>query len=462
MKKLILLFSMLYSLAVQAQTDLTLHEIYPTEYARTGDVQKIYARVGNTGTNVIQVSNITMYWQVQGGSVQSGTVTGTYPVIIVGNQQVEIGGANVAFQVPSFSGQYDLKVWVKVAGDNFPANDTLVRTFKAIDNLPVKNVLLEVYKHQGCGPCYPADTMVKSQIDPISHYNNVNIYTGSGDVLYCAEGDAMENILGTSTHPTVTFDHFNFPVEGMVHSFYTLNGQKYLDHLGRREEYLEPVEVKFNTLVLDKVARTITTEISAKFYDDVNKELRFNLYVLEDSVMAYQSSAPNPNNYYHSKVMRTALGGAWGLANSIPNPALTGQTYTHQFTYTVPANYDMQKLRLIALVGEYGAGKYQRKTYNSAKVILKDYWDTPLSVASQNREAGIRVYPNPASDYLNIKFEDHIRPSYLSIQDVSGRVIQKINHKMKMIDINSLTPATYFITIVDEEGRRYVQTFSKE
>lgn len=459
MKKIVLLFIVFSGFIAQAQTDLTLHEIYPLEYARTGDIQKIYARVGNTGTNTISVSDITMYWQVQGGTIQSSAVTGTYPVVIVNNQNVEIGGATVAYQVPSFSGQYEVKVWVKTIGDNFAFNDTLKRTVKVIDNLPTKNVLLEVYKHQTCGPCYPADTMVKGNVDPLSNYNNINIYTGSGDVLFCAEGKTMQDVLGTGTHPTATFDHFNFPVEGMVHGFYTLNGIKYLDHLNRREEYLEPVEVKFNTLVIDKIARTITTEINAKFFDDISKDLRFNLYVLEDSVLEYQASAPNPNNYYHSKVMRTALGGAWGVANSIPNPALTGQNYTYTFNYTVPANYDMEKLRLIALVGENGSGQYQRKTYNSAKVILKDYWNTPLTTSGYVKSDPM-IYPNPAEDFLNIKLNQHVKIHSCQIVDFAGQVITEETN-MTRLDISQLAEGAYLLRIMDSKGQVHTKPFVK-
>ncbi len=461
MKKLILLFIALYSFSAQAQTDLALIDLYPVDYASTGTTKQFYPYCHNMGTSNVNYSDMTIHWQINGGTVQTATPQNTTPSFLINGLKKELINPGMAFQAPSTAGSYVLKVWITIVGTDInPANDTISKTVKVIDNLPQKNVVLETFKHQACGPCYPGDTMIKNQIDIYPHYHSVNVYTGSTDVIYSADGDALENGLGPYAHPTVVFDHFRFPGEtGFGQSFYTLNGQKYLENLFKRDEFLEPVEVTFSKLDIDKTNKTLTVELSAKFYDDLSDDFRFNLYVLEDSIVGYQASAPNPNTYVHTRVMREMLGGTWGQVSSIPSFVTKGQIVTYTYNYTVPSNFDMRMLRLVGMVQKYNSSLYDRRILNSAKVLVRDYWDTPLSVGQHDKSNDIKIYPNPTSDYLNIELSAKIQLGKVVIRDLSGRIVlESIQSK---VAIHSLTPSTYLVTIETQSGERYTEIIRK-
>ncbi len=66
--------------------------------------------------------------------------------------------------------------------------------------------------------------------------------------------------------------------------------------------------------------------------------------------------------------------------------------------------------------------------------------------------SGVGVYPNPAGDYLNFKFEKPVHGTVaLNIYDVSGRMVKTEiygnNEKAIHLDISSLTKGMYFYTI---------------
>ena len=462
MKKILYFLSFFCSFISKAQTDLALIDLYPVDYASSGTVKKFYPYCHNMGTNNVNYSAMTIHWQINGGAVQTAIPQNTTPSFLINGLKKELNNPAMAFQVPNTPGTYPLKVWITIAGTDInPNNDTITRMVKVIDNLPQKNVVLETFKHQACGPCYPADTMIKNQIDIFQHYHSVGIYTYSGDAIFSADGEALENQLGPYAHPTVVFDHFRFPGEtGFGQSFGTYSGTLLLDNLFRRDEFLEPVEVSFSKLGIDKVARTLSVELSAKFYDALSNDLRFNLYILEDSIIGYQASAPNPSNYIHTRVLRTILGGTWGQASSIPSSVSAGQTATYTFNFTVPANFDMRMLRLVGMVQKYNTSLYDRRILNSNKLLVRDYWTTPLGTNNISKDVEINIYPNPTSQYLNIDLSDkNIQFHSLKVMSLDGKTVLETSYTAQL-NIEKLASGSYYLILANDKAS-YTKMFTK-
>jgi len=73
----------------------------------------------------------------------------------------------------------------------------------------------------------------------------------------------------------------------------------------------------------------------------------------------------------------------------------------------------------------------------------------------------ISVYPNPATDFVNIKtdnveFEDYT----ISVTDIEGSVLynNKMNGNYHKVDLASLAGATFLLTIISLEGK-VIQTY---
>jgi hypothetical protein len=70
-----------------------------------------------------------------------------------------------------------------------------------------------------------------------------------------------------------------------------------------------------------------------------------------------------------------------------------------------------------------------------------------------NISENIRLYPNPASAYTVIEFNDNASTHQVQVIDITGRVIRIIdNHKYNTlrIDREELTSGVYFINVKNE------------
>ncbi|MCI5055517.1 MAG: T9SS type A sorting domain-containing protein [Flavobacteriales bacterium] len=79
--------------------------------------------------------------------------------------------------------------------------------------------------------------------------------------------------------------------------------------------------------------------------------------------------------------------------------------------------------------------------------------DTTISIATDINEVrgeDVSLYPNPASDILNLKSNETIKS--FSISDVTGRfvLVDQINAKSGMIDVKFLNPGVYHISVTSE------------
>ena len=76
-------------------------------------------------------------------------------------------------------------------------------------------------------------------------------------------------------------------------------------------------------------------------------------------------------------------------------------------------------------------------------------------------ENGI-IYPNPASDYINIKL-DGISADKLEICDISGKIIlsQTITKDYQQIQIRDLKRGMYFLKIYDKNQNIKILKFVK-
>lgn len=427
-----------------AQADWTIGEVLPLDYQIPGktDFDIFIENVGAPG-----ISSFEIFWSLNNGAVNS--VTKAQPDIkwnSFGGLVSDPGFTVMLTQAPDQT----LKVWIK----SFPfpdpnsGNDTLVKNIKVSSTLPKKNVLLEVYKHQTCGPCYRAAnyTDTTASVNPL--YAVANIYTVPNELLYIPDGKTINDFYGFA-HPMPVFDRYKFPAYGDIGTGYSSgpNGY-YLREYGSREQYFEPVEVFLDKVNFEEATRTLMVTVGAEFYDNLDGDYRFNLYLTEDSIKGYQASAPDPNNYYHKRVVRAMLGGAWGKQGSLPASIKTGDKKYHTFTYQIPQDYKTEKMHLIGIVQTYNSGGEKRKILNTTHHTFEEA--LVLSASDIHIEnSGFKLYPNPAKNYIAISSGKAVKYTVL-ITDVTGKVCRRSSCKGNTkIDIQPLAAGNYFVYIDD-------------
>jgi hypothetical protein len=288
------------------------------------------------------------------------------------------------------------------------------------------------------------DTLISKNPD----YAIVNIYTVKTDAGYTQEGDEVDQEYSLA-HPGPLFDRFRFPFRtGIVESFYSGMQGFGLSGYKEREHFFEPVQVYIKSASFNETKRQLKVIVGAKFFDNLSGDYRFNLYVTEDEIKAYQAEAPDPNNYYHKRVLRAMVGGAWGKQGSLPATLSKDDYKEYEFNYTIPAGYNTNKMRLIGMVQEYSSDKYKRRIANSHERTLKQAVGINGSHAVSN--TAMQIYPNPASGNVTIAFGNNTQQYAIAIVDMSGRVVYSGKASGKAaIDITKLTAGQYLVRADD-------------
>ncbi len=427
----------------QAQADLMVADVFPLEYQVPGthNFSVVIQDLGPQG-----MGSFTIFWQQDGGAVQNITVpAGGAPSGLVND-------ASFTVSFPA-AGTYTLKVWVQsvIPTDPNPLNDTMTKTIKVLSTMPKKNVLLEVFKHLTCCPCYDAAYYEDTVISLNSTYAVANIYSVSTDSIYLAEGDTV-NTTYYGAHPEPLIDRFKFAnLPDIMSSFYSNGTGGYaLEDYGLREQYYEPVKVSFKSVNYNATTRELRVKIDAQFYDDLNGDFRFNMYVTEDSVKAYQGCAPDPNNYYHMHVLRVMAGGPWGLQGSLPTIIHNNDVGEYEFVYIIPPAYKTKDMRIIGFVQNYDADSSKRRILNSEQISFNDALalsSTELSNATHK----INIYPNPTKNDLMIDFGNNgAKEHKISLLDMNGKSLTSFKKAGNAeINISGLANGSYIIKIDD-------------
>lgn len=105
---------------------------------------------------------------------------------------------------------------------------------------------------------------------------------------------------------------------------------------------------------------------------------------------------------------------------------------------------------------EFAIGDIATETLSTGELILTQGFIQPDFAIPSNINYNIsdlefRVYPNPASQFINIAF-NNIKPSNkytIQISDLNGRLVKQIktDKLIHKIDISELQPGTYIIRV---------------
>jgi hypothetical protein len=95
-----------------------------------------------------------------------------------------------------------------------------------------------------------------------------------------------------------------------------------------------------------------------------------------------------------------------------------------------------------------------REVTISADKVLDSYCFATCSICfptsvSDVKNVSIKIYPNPANEFIQIEASNAIETSIIKIQDLQGRLVlsQYINHTNSKINISSLNPGIYVLKI---------------
>jgi len=130
-------------------------------------------------------------------------------------------------------------------------------------------------------------------------------------------------------------------------------------------------------------------------------------------------------NIEYNHTLRAALTGFNGAFGLFPADIAAGETYTAEYTYTVPADHDMEEQNVVVVMYDMNNGgiAYNANTLRKVPLLVS-------GVADLLDENVVRVFPNPVTDGLtNIKLSlEEAQPVSVQILNSVGATIAAQNY----------------------------------
>ncbi len=227
----------------------------------------------------------------------------------------------------------------------------------------IKNVLLEQHTGAWCGWC-PDGTVRVDEILELYGDQVTGVKIHNGDAMEIPEQRTIGNALGLTGFPTASIDRKSFG--GSVF----LNRGVWKGSCEFQMQQRAKAEVDcFYTL--NRSTRTVKIRILANIAESMDVPLKFNAYIVENDVTGagngydqanYLSGRPGYEDspyytqpskivgYHHMSVVRRMLGGAWGVAGTLPSSVSAGESYEYEFEAYIDARWNMDNLYFVGVL----------------------------------------------------------------------------------------------------------------
>lgn len=452
-----LLFADNFVVRQPQQNDAVLSSASINRYSLTNTNNTLSMNVANNGSNPI--TSLTVSWN--DGAAHSETI----------NVNIPVGGSsNVNHPTPvNYSAAFtrDIEVEItQVNGTNDPApednsGNAIITT---LSQSPTKRVVIEEGTGTWCQWC-PRGAVAMEYMYNTYPDRFIGIAVHNGDPMTVSEYDNGANFGG---YPSANIDRSI--LDGDV------SQADFQNYYNQRKDLLTPASISVNGV---RSGNDLEIELNTLFFSQFSSaNYRLGVIIIEDGVKgtssgynqanAYAGGGYGPMGGYESlpstvpaaqmvydHVGRALLGGYNGQAGSVPTEIYDGMPVSYTFNYTVPAAYNIDNMYAVGVIIDNTTGEI----INANKSPLKT-----LSLGSVE-SVEMNVFPNPATDKINVSFEAKGGDYMIEITDLQGRVVVSEQHTnlsgSQSVELNtsSLKSGNYLVSIA-KEGASYTKMIS--
>ena len=265
---------------------------------------------------------------------------------------------------------------------------------------------------------------VEYQFDDLDGNKVISKFDASGNLLYL---DAIDTRIGyPDTYNSLMVDIIDvdlFNIAGITRNDNFLKYSLVTPYIGR--SYI----ATFGTL-------------SKKYLTPENNYLELNAANIPNN------AAPTPNEF------------SFDLINNVNWTATSDQSWLNLSSVSLTSKYPQQtitgngdaKITLFADQNTTGATRSSNVIISGENVPSKTIIVTQSTTLGTNNNALsiITLYPNPTSDFLNIKSSQKI--SKIEIYDMSGKLVRSEKLKDEKVNVQSLLNGNYLLKIQTENG----------
>lgn len=416
--------------------------------------------VSNNGLETIGSFNLN--YQVDNGEVSTTEFSGLNPELInsVNMEAIHSDGWN-----PTLAGTYNVKIWVDHPNgeeDQFTANDTIIINVSVVgEQLHNRIAIIEEATGTWCQYCPSGQLEVAYTLETLNQEETrvLAIALHGGDQFETNGGDEVLTAFGGGAYPAGWVDRYQFFGEPSV----GLPGGTWTERTSERLAADSPMDVDLEVLY-HPYSSSIAVNITANVITGVTGNLRFNCYIIEDSLIAPQANAYNniPGHPYygwgnpipefvHNHVLRNIIGETWGTQGEFPTTVTSGDSYTHQFDFVIPDDYVDENLQVVGFISYWDDDLNARSIINANHKSFLEF--TPVGEHENRIVPGkISASPNPFNSTVKLTLKN-FKYGMLEVQimDILGVVhkTENINWTGSQVEISTekLKPGVYLMNI---------------
>lgn len=195
-------------------------------------------------------------------------------------------------------------------------------------------------------------------------------------------------------------------------------------------------------------ASTDTNDANTWFYTN-----GVNLQAGTPYTFTFDYANYNPQSFKVAYGMSPINTSMTNVINNYPNVNITNYA-TGSFTIT-PATTGVYYLGFNVYTTAATSGGFGLMMFDNISLTT-----STLSTSENLLSESLQVYPNPTSDFLNIKGAKKV--SGIKVLDVSGRVVLSSDKAEQRIDVSQLIKGTYILNVKNTDGTSSTHKFIKK
>ncbi|MBQ2488293.1 MAG: T9SS type A sorting domain-containing protein [Bacteroidales bacterium] len=357
----------------------------------------------------------------------------------------------------------NVKLWLSDINGNVDevSSDTLDFVFETYDKGVQRNVLHEGFTAATCSPCKAGNANLKAIMDANSNWVCIKYqmsWPGNGDPYYTSEGYTRRAYYNVSSVPWLR-------VDGTI---YAGNSGSYTATVLKNEAQ-KPSFVEMNGSLSYDGAKRYMAEITVKPVKDISGDVRLFAALVESKTVKNIADeylnqygpatfAANWDTVFHHVMKKFLTPVSTGTAVTLKEDSVLhfNLSYEFQGNYRLPNNaqdpinlnteHSVEDFNHIYLV-------YWLQDYKTMEVFQAGKTEGPLSVAeSRSSLADVKVFPNPASDMLQIRSD--VEFSAVRIVNMAGQVVRQLSAEGMecSLSVQGLAAGLYILQLQTANG----------
>ncbi|WP_178987490.1 T9SS-dependent choice-of-anchor J family protein [Winogradskyella schleiferi] len=430
-------------------------ELVSTELPRYGLVNTDYTLnllVNNTGGNTI--TSLEVSW-TDGTSTNSATIATS----IAGGGTATVSHPDFINYASTVETNIDVTITaVNGVADSNPTNNSLSAMFNTMTQSGTKAVFIEEATGTWCGFC-PRGALGMDYMASTYPNTVVAVAVHNSDPMAVAAYDAgINQYIGG--YPSGVVDRKIADVDPSQASLEAAYDTQINE--------VVPVDLSSGAT---QIGNTLNITANASFYTSFSAaNFRLGVIISEDGVTGTGSGYAQVNYYsggglgsmggyenlpdpvpaaqmVYDHVGRALLGGFTGQVNSVPSVINSGDVASYDFTYTIPASSEASNMHIVVVLIDATDGSIVSAQQSSISEAL--------SVEEVSGIDSIKLYPNPATDKINIALQSGSGDYNISVTDMLGRTVINTNYEGIFgtqnieLPVSELNAGHYIISIND-------------